>query len=190
MPCDICGQEKRVFLANIEGARLYVCWDCNPSGEGRIKFERKPQYVNRVENKTSPQNPFKRTFNNNKPFVKKKFTRKQEVAFQMEGYELIENYGKAIRTAREAKKMSLQDLAKKISEGESYLHGIEQERLKPNAGILLKLNESLGINLVRLIQEDPEVQEFAKTVKEKKPEIKEATPFREVMMNNKRKLIL
>jgi len=37
MPCEICGKETRVQLTNIKGAKLYVCMDCNPTGDGVVK---------------------------------------------------------------------------------------------------------------------------------------------------------
>lgn len=193
MSCDICGSNKRAFLTELEGARVYVCEQCNPSKDGRVKFEKKV-FTPRPKMQSKP-NTEKKEFKPRKRFVKS-FAPTRYKSFELADYDLVENYGGVLRKAREDKNITIEDMATKIREQPSYLIKIEQGKLKPNDKILLKLYDFLGVNLVR-----PTEQELADAVElansdtnvEQKLRSAEAKPddlFTSVTYNNKRKIVL
>lgn len=61
--------------------------------------------------------------------------------------ELIDDYGKKIKEARERKGMNVEELAKKINEKVGYLERIEKERTTPDEKLIRKLERELGIKL-------------------------------------------
>jgi putative transcription factor len=62
--------------------------------------------------------------------------------------QLIDNYGEVIRNARESMKMPIKVLAELISEKESHLLHIEQQKTRPSEELRKKLEKELGIRLV------------------------------------------
>jgi uncharacterized protein (TIGR00270 family) len=131
MQCDICGKTTRVFLADMEGAKIYVCSACNPSGEGKI-----------IRPRTEHNNNFVK-----KTYVPKFTMRKQE-PFDLNNYDLIENYADQIKQLREANKKTFEEFAKDLYVTASYLQKVEQDKLKPSAGLLLKIYEKYGLLLI------------------------------------------
>ncbi len=183
MTCDICGSNRKAYLTNMEGAKLYVCDLCNPKREGRIKIERKiftpkPKFTKLVKDKIKKEfKPIKRNTQN--------FAPKRYKSFELEDYDLIDDYGAVLRKAREDKNITLEDFAKKIRESASFLMKIEQGKLKPNDKILLKVYDFLGVNLVRNTDEDLDSKEDTK----QEQEIKSVDQFTEVTFNNKKKIV-
>ena len=189
MPCDICGKETRVQFTNIEGARLYVCRDCNPTGEGIIERKRQDfRKVNRPFRKPMSLLEKKKIDDEKKStFTQRKPQRNYRKFKQFDSdLKLVENYNQVFRKAREDKNLSMEDLAKKMRESESFLHKIEQGKLKPNDRVLLKIYDFLGVTLVK-----GEEDEEAKTANVKQPEkeIKREEPFTVITVNNKRKIV-
>ena len=62
--------------------------------------------------------------------------------------EEIENPGEAVKRAREARRISVGDLAKKIFVNEKELMKIERGELVPSEGVARKLERELGIKLL------------------------------------------
>jgi putative transcription factor len=192
MQCDICGQNKRVLLTELEGARIYVCSDCNPSGKGIVKREFKPNnFQNRSTSPTAnkvigyvPNAQHKEP----KHFFKKTFTNKPKKAglFSKDDYDLVENYGDLVRKAREGKGLTIEDLAKNMKEQTSYLQKIEQGKLKPNDAVVFKIYGFLGLNLIKGNEEEPTKKEYKEN---DVVEHKHVEAFKEIMVNKKRKLV-
>jgi len=130
MQCDICGKTTRVFLTDMEGAKIYVCSLCNPSGEGKI-IRPRIEHSNNFVRKPIPQ--FK--------------MRKQE-PFDLNNYDLVEDYAEQIKKLREANKKTYDEFAKDLYVTASYLQKVEQDKLKPSAGLLLKLYEKYNLLLI------------------------------------------
>lgn len=152
MQCDICGKETKVFLTDMEGAKLYVCELCNPSGEGKISRPR-PSYNNNTGSRPTNTN-----FKPKTSFVPQFKMRKQE-PFDLSNYDLVENYAEQIKALREAKHKTFEEFAKDLFVTASYLQNVENDKLKPSAGLLLKLYEKYGLLLVNKIpgKEAPEL---------------------------------
>ncbi len=79
--------------------------------------------------------------------------RKKENASEKEKI-LVENYGEIIRTAREERGISREDLAKKLHIRAGYLQKIEEGELTPTDDVARKLEKILKIQLFQEIEED------------------------------------
>lgn len=126
MECEICGAEvDTLYEIEIEGATMLVCSVC---AKGK-------HLTGKV--------------------VKEKEERPAPVAkAPVEGNEteLIDNYGEAIRKAREKLGLPLKVLAEKISEKESTLERVEKQKTLPNDKLVGKLEKELGIKLTKPVE--------------------------------------
>jgi putative transcription factor len=68
-----------------------------------------------------------------------------DIAEQME---LIDNYGMLIKKARQKKKMTVEDFAKKINEKESVVKKMEKSQMNPPSNLIKKIERELGIKLM------------------------------------------
>ena len=66
--------------------------------------------------------------------------------------ELVDDYGRVIRRAREASGMSHEDLALKIKEKASLLKKIEREAIVPEDKVRKKLERTLQITLTEKLE--------------------------------------
>ncbi len=66
--------------------------------------------------------------------------------------ELVDDYGRAIRRAREASGMSHEELALKIKEKASLLKKIEREAIIPEDKVRRKLERTLQITLTEELE--------------------------------------
>lgn len=139
MQCEICERYiekgKRV---KVEGSIIITCDECSSYGEviGEVKIgeERK-----KVKRETEPL--------------------QERIEFEIETEDLVEDYPKIIREAREKKGMKQKDLASSINEPVSLIHRIESGRLKPGPIIIRKIQSKLGIKLFEK-SKDLEIQEI------------------------------
>lgn len=206
--CEICGRDTRVSLTNMEGAQIYVCSICNPTGEGRIK-QSYPKYEGKSTRQT--HTPFKFS-------TTRKFDEKKEERFDLTNYEVVSNYAELIHKERENRKLSIEDFAKELYLPMSFVHKVERGELKPTNNLLLRLFSKFGLVLVqkkektqqekeRFVQHNKEYRnnkysnnqfnrnkQYPKqesTIFVYKPEIE--TPQKDpepVEMNNRKKLVL
>jgi len=132
MECEICGKEANIFyVVEVEGAVMNACAECAKGKKVIDKID-----LNKQENKNA----------------------KAEKAKESEESEIIEHYGEAIRKAREKLGLPLNVLAERISEKESTLLRIEQEKTLPSDKIIKKLEKELGIKLIEPKKAEPIVQ--------------------------------
>ena len=125
MDCEICGRQDGGILAIIEGAKLYVCPGCSRGGK-----------IISV-----PQPPAKKQLASTPSFG----------AGARTELEVVDDYGRTIRAAREKMGLPLSVLAERISEKESYLDRIEKESAKPAETVAKKLEHELGIRLLEQV---------------------------------------
>ncbi|MBS7619744.1 TIGR00270 family protein [Candidatus Bathyarchaeota archaeon] len=125
MRCEVCGKEIRgpPFRKVIEGAKVIVCAQCAPFGDSEW----------------SPAKP--------KPQVSSKPTRRSEFEL-LEKLTLVEDYGDRIRQARQKASMSIEELAKKLSEKESVVKKLEKQELVPNDELIKKIKNVLKVDLL------------------------------------------
>jgi len=115
--CEICGEERDLVKAIVEGSLLDICNNCIKFGNAvvvkEIKKEEKPikKTVNEVINIITP------------------------------------DYPKLIKEAREKLNLRQQELASKINEKESIIHKLETGNMQPTILIARKLEKALNIKL-------------------------------------------
>lgn len=117
--CEICGTKTNdVYIVNVEDVELRVCTKC---AKGK-------KIVSRVSERASAPKQFTRVQKNEAP-------------------QLVENYGTVIHNAREAMKLPIKVLAEMISEKETLLLRIEQQKTMPSTELTKKLEKALSIKL-------------------------------------------
>lgn len=144
MRCEVCGREimgppqRRV----IEGAKLTVCGKCAQFGSSEWGTSR-PAPVKAAPSgwvQTSPQ-----------PAPRKRVRNDVET---VESLELIEDYGKEIRKARQKLGLSEKDLAKKMQEKESVVKNLEKQELTPDNRLISKIKKYLSLDIVERTDAD------------------------------------
>ena len=122
--CEICGKRSdEIYVVNVEEAELRVCIKCAKGKKIISKV---------VERRVAP-----------KSIV---MARKGDIEH------LVDNYGAAIREARERMKLPVKVLAEMINEKEKHLLHVEQQKTMPSEELRKKLEKALGIKLVEPAQ--------------------------------------
>lgn len=125
--CDICGRNGAVAIVLIEGAKLATCGSCTRGGK----------ILYRLHGEEEGEAPVA---------VRRRAP--------METEEIVDDFDKIIRNAREKKGLPLEVVAEKLSEKQSYLHAIEHGRMSPTLAVAKKLEKELGIKLIEKVTED------------------------------------
>lgn len=118
MDCEMCGKYEAENLILVEGAKLTACRRC--SGHGKVLFSLREQVT------PKPSTP----------------------SSMPEDEELVDDYARRIRGAREKMQLTRLQVGQKISEKENYLEAIEQGRVMPTLPTIRKLEKFLGITLL------------------------------------------
>jgi putative transcription factor len=127
LSCDICGRTEARAIILIEGAKMVACGRCMRNGK----------IVHRLDDEGV------------------EIAKTQAPRGHMEtSEEIIENYGKTIRRARDKMGVKMSVIAEKIQEKESYLDAIENERLRPTFEVARKLERELGIKLIVKVESE------------------------------------
>ncbi len=139
MQCEICGVEIKgeAQYIKIGASKLRVCKSC--ARHGTVVMVAEARRTAEVKGSEQPQ------------LVRAKG--KSRLYEQMdrdieEGIELVENYGRKIKEAREKVGLKQAELAKRINEKQSLLRKIENEEIIPNEEVRRKIERvlKLGIN--------------------------------------------
>ncbi len=118
--CELCGKDTdSLKKAKIEGATLKVCDSCAEMGE-----------TVKTQSKTRKKKKKKRTKR------KKRDTKT-----------LASDYGDRVKNAREARKLSISEVADDLNEKESVIKKVEGQDLKPDKSLAGKLSKKFGIDL-------------------------------------------
>ncbi|MDF2956666.1 MAG: Archaeal ribosome-binding protein aMBF1 [Candidatus Alkanophagales archaeon MCA70_species_1] len=130
--CEICGADvPHTYLVEIGTSKLRVCKACAKYGVVVTERQVKPSSV-----KT--------------PVVRKKKIYKlmdEELSF-----EIVPDFGKRIKDAREKLGLKQEELAKQINEKVSLLRKIERGELVPEDRVRQKLERVLNISLVERVE--------------------------------------
>lgn len=131
--CDICGRPifGKPNYKFIEGAKLQVCQSCSKFGKS-----------------AKPSIPIKPKILKQKKKLYQKKTIKDD-------FLLIEDFGKAIKEAREGIGMTQNEFAYKLKEPLSLVKRIEQNKFNPPVEVIKKIEHELNIKLTeKNIEED------------------------------------
>ncbi len=140
MQCELCGQviTGQPMKIWIEGAQLTVCPNCARYGSIiRQKASSKPSQLSPKQRTSQPK-------------------------LGIEAPMVIENYGLAIRQARERLGLTQEQLAKMIGEKESVIRRLEGQRMAPTIELAKKLEKVLKVKLLEVPQEDRELPKVRK----------------------------
>ena len=141
MQCEICGVEiigsaRKVV---VEGTELDVCGRCSQYGkapQGWIPVSRK---VAPVAVTPKPKSGMRKT---------------KRRSFDDMDDEIVSDYSRIIRDAREAKGWTLEELGLNIKEKAALIRKIERSEIKPEDNLRKKLERSLEIKLTERVSRD------------------------------------
>lgn len=162
--CELCGRSMkgRGKDVTIEGARMNVCPECAYKFGGSDTSESqqsrtspsidKPSWIGRPDTST----PKTRQFQPPKPHSKSKPKHKPRRGGPLlDEMFLIEDYASVIRSARQKRGLSQEDLAQKVGERVATLQSIESGRLKPIGKTIRGLERELDISLLEAVGSAP-----------------------------------
>lgn len=121
MNCEICGKNTELCGTMIENTKLNVCKDCSSFGN---VIEKKEEVAEEKIN----------------------FVRRD--AIQESNEIIVDEYAGLVKTAREKKNMTQEELGKAIAEKESIIHKIESGHMAPQMKTAKKLEQFLKIKLI------------------------------------------
>jgi len=124
--CEICGEERELVRAIVEGSLLDVCEECAKFGNTVV--------VKKIQKE-------------------EKTLKKQTVDIINI---INPDYPKLIKESREKLGLRQKDLALKANEKESVIHKLETGSLQPTILLARKLERILSINLIELYQDTHE----------------------------------
>ncbi|RLE52974.1 MAG: TIGR00270 family protein [Candidatus Methanomethylicota archaeon] len=140
MNCEICGKPiigtpRRIV---IEKTTLTVCAECAKYGVPA---------------------PLKTT---TRKVVLKRVTQPKPTSNLTQDVDLVEDFGKLIKNAREAVGFTREAFAKALGEKESVIRRIELEEMRPPVELAKKIEKMLKIKLLKPIQEEYPAPRFQK----------------------------
>lgn len=139
MECDICGKKEASFIIQVEGAKMAACKGCAYHGKIVISLE-----------EDAPRKEFRAQEGRGVP-----------KSMQLEE-DLVEDYGKTVRKAREARGLKIEEFAKQINEKASYLDKIENQSTRPPIETAKKLERALGVKILEKVKEGSVPSDLAK----------------------------
>jgi len=146
MICELCGKSANEgFKVKLEGSIVSACAECAKHGEKIQELKPKKPQKPRIPEPA----PIKPAF---------------EVPHE---YDVVEDFGARIKTAREKHGWTQEELGMRVSEPHSVIHRMEQGKFEPTQEAARKLEHKLG---VRLLEPHKEIEAPAG-----KPEKKEIT---------------
>lgn len=131
--CEMCGSpiRGRAYKVTLEGSQLTVCYKCY------TKLQTSPGTVVPI---TSRNTPYRKTVEKTRKPVSR---RPHHVE-----YEVVDDYARLIKEARERLGWTTMALAQRVMEKESVLKRIEAGRLRPSIELAKRLEKALGIKLL------------------------------------------
>ena len=167
--CELCGRNMQGHGRNvtIEGALLQVCPQCadkfvkkTETGQKKTSSFPKhdPSWTRSPE--LSISKPSSRP--QSTPKIRKKNIPRR-TGPHLDEMDIIEDYAKVIRTARQKKNLSQEELAQKVGERVSTLQSIESARLKPTRKTIRGLERELEISLLESIGTPPIKSSYPKS---------------------------
>ncbi len=140
----------------IEGASMNVCLQCankfggqstKPSGRPTYDKPSRPSWVGGPDPRSAPV-PSRPQNIPRAPAPSRPKPRPRGGGPLLDEMDLIEDYPMVIRSARQKKKLSQEELAQKVGERVATLQSIESGRIKPTRKAIRGLERELGISLL------------------------------------------
>lgn len=121
--CEMCGESGDLKKTKVEGATLDLCEDCQEVGE--------------VVSQPTAQVSSSSTSSRSTP------SRQRDDDVE----ELVEDFNRRVKQARENRGLSVSELAQKVKEKESVIRRVESAKLSPDRKLATKLESALGVTL-------------------------------------------
>lgn len=118
--CEMCGEQGDVKKTRVEGTVLKLCDDCQEVGEV-------------VKSGSSSSRSSKQS--SSKP------------SLPDDSEEIAPDFNERVKAAREAKELSVQDLADAMKEKKSVVQRVEAGKLAPDRSLARKFEKHLGVDL-------------------------------------------
>lgn len=155
--CELCGRNMtgRGRNVTIEGASMNVCPQCAgkfggqaSTSSGRPTYDKpsRPSWTGGPDPRSAPAPS--RPRNIPPTPVQSRPKPRPSSGPLLDDMDLIEDYALVIRSARQTKKISQEELAQKVGERVATLQSIESGRLKPTRKAIRGLERELGISLL------------------------------------------
>jgi len=152
--CELCGSETASLdKANVAGAELLVCSDCEPMGKNR-HTDRKKREKQGGTRDNEPENRRKRAARNTAKVMDASSGNDEWV--ENTEYEedslpyLVSGYGEVVTEARQEKGLTIEELAEELEVDEEELLAVEEGRaIRADVGgtIVGKLEQRLDVQL-------------------------------------------
>ena len=133
MGCDMCGADGELFVCAVEGVDMQLCNNCKIYGEIKRRIPTAKEIIK--EEKRSIREERRPT------------TRTTNTINEQSTEIVIEDFGKKIKVAREARGLTQEELAKRLAIKESKLHKYETGSFVPTMDMIHSLERALGITL-------------------------------------------
>ena len=139
MICEMCGKDvPQTRAVIVEGTKLSVCPGCAKFGEDY----RSPSAGGAPVSQTVIDQRLER----------RERRMKSKDIYGSTTVEIIDDYGGAIREAREARGMDLEQFAASIQEKKGLLAKVEANNLIPDDKLIKKIEKALDIKLMEAVQ--------------------------------------
>jgi putative transcription factor len=140
MACEMCGRPLPIVATIVvEGARMSVCAGCQRFG----KVVQPPASAAEATPGRSMEEGLRR-----------RQTRMADKPVKLETEEAhVADFGTRVRKAREAKRLTTEDLARAINEKKSVIHKVEAGTFFPDPVVTAKFERALGISLREKVEE-------------------------------------
>lgn len=145
MICEVCGAAVDItFEVIYRGSRGYACEKCI-SKYGLIRIKRG----------SAPPRKSQAIIYNEQPQPRRVAVRKRSRLLEpgLDTVELVENYGRLIKEARESLGLTQEHLAKKLGIKLSYFRKIEGGLIPPSNDLARKIERILNIKLLYKVEE-------------------------------------
>lgn len=138
MNCEICGMEikEQPYKTKIDNSVMITCKEC--SSYGKVQSTPQKQQTGRKSQKKQ---------NNRK-------SQRSTYRPPRDEYELVDDYEKLIKVAREKKGLTHKKLGEKLYERESVIAHIESGKMVPDTKLARKLEKALNIKLIEKLDTD------------------------------------
>jgi putative transcription factor len=129
--CEMCGKEAPLRTTIIEGTRMQVCPNCAKFGVEvagqKTEVTGRSRVTQAIEQRSARAQP--------------------RDIFQAMELDLVEDFGKRIREARQRKGLTQEELAQKLAERQSVLSKVEAGTQRPNDDLARRIERALDIKL-------------------------------------------
>ena len=140
MICEMCGKDvPQTRTVIVEGTRLNVCPGCAKFGED-------------YRSPSAGGAPVSQTVIDQRLERRERRMKSKDIYAGTASVELIEDYGGAIREAREARGMDLEQFAASIQEKKGLLAKVEANNQIPDDKLIKKIEKALDIKLMETVQ--------------------------------------